>query len=79
MKDYKTWDEWKEDGVSVVAGEKSYKRNPEGKAVFHINQTDHKSIERRMIASEVDDRQGEQDLIDDGIQTLTAFDIGADF
>jgi hypothetical protein len=38
--EYKTFNEWKSLGRIVCKGERSHKRNDEGKAVFHYDQTD---------------------------------------
>lgn len=38
-KEYKTYDDWKSIGRNVIKGEKSYKRNNIGQAVFSKNQT----------------------------------------
>jgi len=37
--EFATFDEWKKFGRSVKPGEKSYRRNKDGKPVFHKDQT----------------------------------------
>lgn len=37
--DYRTFDDWKAVGRFVLKGQKSIKRDKDGKCLFHINQT----------------------------------------
>jgi hypothetical protein len=65
--DFQTYDDWQRMGRHVTVGQRSYKRNPDGVALFHWFQTSEscRSFGRRLTVSGLFDLDEELDLLDD--------------
>lgn len=78
-----SFDEWKAHGRVVSRGEKSYRRDFTGKAVFHFDQTE--ELDDDYCESVVDGYSGHADDFDfypceDGLDPpITAYDLGYDW